>query len=257
MTKLEELMKMNADEILTELKNSVLSISIDQLDEYQQNLLIALNSAMKTDQKLLIEQCLFYNELLTKENELIKLGFDKFIYRDDLTLIIEALSEKNTKNIFFIELEKYPRTIPSDVVNKITKVKNIFDKCYVLYTDHTVKNAVKNEIKRKDPIVFGTFTNVDNKEATVNYMGERLYYIADWVDEYCDLTLDRLLQVAPEKVHSLYGDNDIDLNIIEKLKESEIGRELYKNISNKREEKKNKTIISKMFNLVKRLFDAK
>lgn len=88
-------------------------------------------------------------------------------------------------------------------------------------------------------------------------MGERLYYIADWVDEYCDLTLDRLLQVAPEKVHSLYGDNDIDLNIIEKLKESEIGRELYKNISNKREEKKNKTIISKMFNFVKRLFDAK
>lgn len=105
MTKLEELMKMNADEILTELKNSVLSISIDQLDEYQQNLLIALNSAMKTDQKLLIEQCLFYNELLTKENELIKLGFDKFIYRDDLTLIIEALSEKIQKIFSLLNLK--------------------------------------------------------------------------------------------------------------------------------------------------------
>ena len=45
------------------------------------------------------------------------------------------------------------------------------------------------EHKEKDPIVFGIFTDKENI-----FTLDRLYYVADWVDEYCDLTLDKLVE---------------------------------------------------------------
>ena len=36
---------------------------------------------------------------------------------------------------------------------------------------------------KKDPILFG-----------VIYGSNKLYYIADWVDEYCDLTWDQVVE---------------------------------------------------------------
>jgi hypothetical protein len=38
--------------------------------------------------------------------------------------------------------------------------------------------------KAKDPILFGVVKGTRN-----------LYYIGDWIDEYCDLTLDKFLSV--------------------------------------------------------------
>ena len=37
--------------------------------------------------------------------------------------------------------------------------------------------------------MFGIFTDKENI-----FTLDRLYYIADWVDEYCDLTLDKLVE---------------------------------------------------------------
>ena len=45
----------------------------------------------------------------------------------------------------------------------------------------------KEEIERmKDPILFGVFKG-----------SRRLFYITDWIDEYCDLTLDDVTKVVP------------------------------------------------------------
>lgn len=42
---------------------------------------------------------------------------------------------------------------------------------------------------KKDPILFGVIRNSD-----------KLYYIADWVDEYCDLTLEKMFETLQDKV---------------------------------------------------------
>lgn len=53
---------------------------------------------------------------------------------------------------------------------------------YVDYTGEKLKTN-SDKIREKDPILFGVFS----------FQPDVLYYIVDWIDEYCDLTLDKLL----------------------------------------------------------------
>lgn len=87
----------------------------------------------------------------------------------------------------------------------------MFDKYYILYTDFTYTgekissgeiNNVSKE-KEKDPILFGAFVKDSTTIERTTYMGDKLYFIADWEDEYCDLTLDKLMREMPEVVHNL------------------------------------------------------
>ena len=61
---------------------------------------------------------------------------------------------------------------------------------YVIFTDYTgmTERQIKREAREKDPILFGTF-----QDLSTGSIVERFYFIGDWVDEYCDLTLDKLV----------------------------------------------------------------
>lgn len=87
-----------------------------------------------------------------------------------------------------IELERYEREIPDEIVDVIAKTKDLFDQMYIVFTDYTGKEERKiaAEKKDKDPILFGTFQDRKQKVCV-----DRFYYLGDWVDEYCDLTLDQ------------------------------------------------------------------
>lgn len=52
---------------------------------------------------------------------------------------------------------------------------------------------VQEERREKDPILFGAF--LDREKNAIN---ERFYYIGDWVDDYCDLTLDKMVAEMKE-----------------------------------------------------------
>lgn len=86
------------------------------------------------------------------------------------------------------------REIPDDLVETIEKARTIFDELYVVFTDYTGKEERKVEKERrdKDPILFGSFKNQTN-------VADRFYFLGDWVDEYCDLTLDKLVEQYKEK----------------------------------------------------------
>ena len=68
------------------------------------------------------------------------------------------------------------------------------DNLYEVFTDYTKKEQRKiaKERREKDPIIFGAL----KKDGKVL---DRLYYICDWVDEYCDLTLDKLVNEYASK----------------------------------------------------------
>ena len=60
----------------------------------------------------------------------------------------------------------------------------VFDNYCILHYDPE-NNAISPTVagKMADPILFGMIQGSTN-----------LYYIADWIDEYCDLTLDRFIE---------------------------------------------------------------
>ena len=165
-------------------------------DEFFKNLYenteVLLKKFHVLGQNKLIRKLLFTLEVLEKEKVLFDKGFRTFIYRDDIEYYIDKVSDKAVQ---IIELANYPRVIPDEVAEKVVELKkeNIFDEYFIVFTDYTgeTKREVKKEAMRKDPIIFGVF--LKNDSARGKYLHDRFYYIADWEDEYCDLTLSKMV----------------------------------------------------------------
>lgn len=133
----------------------------------------------------------FLADVLTKEEKLIEMGVNTFIYKDVIEDYIENVAQKTVK---IVELSRYMREVPDELVEVIERTKDFFDEFYVIFTDYTGKEERKVEKERrdKDPILFGVFKNSSN-------VADRFYFLGDWVDEYCDLTLDKLIEEYTDK----------------------------------------------------------
>lgn len=138
-----------------------------------------------TGQTRSLQKLNFLVDVLCKEEKLVELGITTFVYKDVIEDYIENISNDVVK---IIELSRYIREIPDEIVEIISKTKNIFDEMYVVFTDYTGKEErkTKQERRDKDPILFGCFKNS-------SIVADRFYVLGDWVDEYCDLTLDKLI----------------------------------------------------------------
>ena len=105
--------------------------------------------------------------------------------------------KKTEKGVSLDYIKNYARPIPQEVIDKKLKADNlhVFDNYVVLHYDPQKKSyaqtSKEKEIERQkkaDPILFGLIKGSRN-----------LYYVADWIDEYCDLTLDKFLKVTDDK----------------------------------------------------------
>ena len=84
----------------------------------------------------------------------------------------------------------------------------MFDEFFIIFTDYTgeVERTVKKEERDKDPILFGVVHHPDKTNMPTN----RMYFIADWVDEYCDLTLEELcMQYEGDMKRGILHTNEI------------------------------------------------
>ena len=183
-----------------------------------------LKTCVVTGQKNLAASFVTKFELLVRERNAIEHGFTQVVNRTDLEAwVVDIATQAKTKNepnpIHIIELKRYERVIPDDVIDKIDKARNYFDMLYVAYTDYTGETVrkVEKEKRDKDPIIFGAFLT---KTENGNMMpSEHLFFIADWVDEYCDLTMDQLIKsykketkeniVLPEEIFTTTDIEDI------------------------------------------------
>lgn len=183
--------------------NKLYSISSELLEKYK-----------KTGQIKAAKKLAFHIKSILKEKEIIDLGITKFIYRDDIENYIDNIAKDVVK---IIELKNYPREIPDELVETIEKTKDIFDEMYVLFTDYT--GEVEKEVeKERDPILFGSFI-----DRTVDEMSQRMYYLGDWVDEYCDLTLDKLVSQTDKSIVkeiSVPSDTNELISQLNKIQES-------------------------------------
>lgn len=162
-------------------------ITDEELIKVYDNCLELLNKYKITGQKKGMRKLMFHLECIEKEREIVKMGINTFIYRDDIEEYIDTVAKDTVK---IIELENYEREIPDEIVDVIAATKDKFDQLYVVFTDYTgkVERQIEKERRDKDPILFGTFQNQSNRTVI-----DRFYYLGDWEDEYCDLTLDKMV----------------------------------------------------------------
>lgn len=172
------------------------------LQKIYDNCLELLNKYNSTGQIKAMKKLMFHLNNIERERELVKLGVNTFVYKSDIEDYIEHVADKVVK---VIELENYEREIPDEIVKTVEKTKHLFDAMYVVFTDYTgeTERKVETEKRAKDPILFGAFMDRNN-----SVIVERFYFLGDWVDDFCDLTLDKMVAEV-EKVQK----RDITKNI--------------------------------------------
>jgi len=220
-------------DLLKEKKNTITDKNLQQVYD---NCLDLLNKYKITGQVKGTKKLIFHLETIEKEQEIVKLGVDTFIYKDDIEEYIDNVA-KNTVKI--IELENYEREIPDEIIEVIAQVKDKFDKLYVLFTDYTgkVERQVQKERREKDPILFGTFQDKNSRTVI-----DRFYFLGDWIDEYCDLTLDKMVSEIKNKknkdiIRNIKTPTDIK-ELKEQLKQLELQDDRLVMRTNKSEAKK-------------------
>ena len=173
------------------LKNAKNTITVEALKNSFAAFLQLGEKYNKLGQVESMKKLCFLADTLKKEEKLIELGITTYVYKDTIEDYIENVADKTVK---IVELSRYMREIPDELVETIEKVKPIFDELYVVFTDYTGKEERKVEKERrdKDPILFGVFKNNTN-------VSDRFYFLGDWIDEYCDLTLDKMVEKYQEK----------------------------------------------------------
>lgn len=183
----EPLQELSPSEYFELVKDKKNNVTDEVLTQIYDNCLTLLNKYKMTGQTRAMRKLLFHLEMIEKEREIIKLGINTFVYRDDIEEFIEKVASDVVK---IINLQDYEREIPDDIAFAVEKAKPHFNRFYVVFTDYTgkVEKQVTKERRDKDPILFATNQDVDTQTVI-----DRFYFIGDWEDEYCDLTLDKMV----------------------------------------------------------------
>ena len=143
-------------EYFKNLKEKFQESDLNELYKSLDYLLTLVKDAKRAGQEKLLSSIKLNSRIILNEIKLHALGITTYVYRSDL--------------------------------------KEFVDKYCVLFTDLT-NNTYQTEEERqvvernRDPIVFGYFEDSKSHEK-----GERFYAIADWEDEYCDLTIEKLTE---------------------------------------------------------------
>lgn len=139
--------------------------------------------AKKMGQQALYEEIMRDIQLIKQEAILLASDFKTCITEEQIVKFYKE-SERGLSLHF---IQNYGRVIPLEVCKIKTAADQmyVFDNYVILYYDKDAKvfKETQAEIaKRKDPIIFGVISGV-----------RKLYYVADWIDEFCDLTLKQLI----------------------------------------------------------------
>lgn len=156
---------------------------INRVKEYQ-NMIIRVD---KTGQEALKEQ-LFTDLCVNKyESALYAANIYRVVTEEQLV----KFAKKCPKGLSLTYITNFMHVIPDEVIKAketIDKLE-VFDNYVILHYDPdkkgykmTEKEKEQEYKRKKDPILFGVIAGV-----------RKLYYIGDWIDEYCDLTLETIV----------------------------------------------------------------
>lgn len=182
--------KITVVEFFTQLSKSYDELTpIAEIAKHYENAVVQANVM---GQQALVQKFKDLMDTIRGEAHLIAMGLKKYVTEKQVVEFYEQVGED--KNLKLTWVKNFNRIIPEDVylIKKDVDERKIFDNYVVLHYDpqNNGEKLTKEEVeKKKDPILFGVIKN-----------SRKLYYIADWKDEYCDLTLEEMFNVLGEKV---------------------------------------------------------
>ena len=149
---------------------------------------------------------------------------------------VMEFAKKSERGISLDYVKNYVRPIPQDVVDKIAEADKleVFDNYVIMHYDPKGKarqDTAKEEAKKRDPIVFGVIAG-----------STKLYYITDWVDEYCNLTLEKFVDTLKITKDDLIQDEDVKAELAEHRVENAVKEDVGKVI---KEEAKKENALKK------------
>ena len=118
----------------------------------------------------------------------------KCMYKTITEDVLVQLCEKAPRALRLDYLANFTRSIPIEVIKKKLEADNlcVFDNYVVLHydpendgTEMTDEEKEKEKRKKQDPILCGLITG-----------SNKLYFVSDWIDEKCDLTYDKLIEIV-------------------------------------------------------------
>jgi len=159
-------------------KNS-LNGYVNRIEKY----LVAIHNAKMIGQEALAEK--LSREMVANKYEsfLAAEGYYHVVTEEQVVEFVK----KSERGISLDYMKNFIRPIPDEVVEKIAEADKleVFDNYVIMHYDPKGKarqDTAKEEAKKRDPIVFGVIAG-----------STKLYYITDWIDEYCDLTLEKFV----------------------------------------------------------------
>lgn len=188
------------DSIKTATKSN--KLTIPELEHTSSNIELLKQEAINLEQRTLLNKLQMQKDFTDKLIECVKSGYDTYVLKSDIVKLLETETVENVQVLALKPLAEFPRPIPKENANEIKKALPLFDHIMILYTDYTQndREAHEKEQIEKDPIAFGILRYENGN--TQGY-SNHLIFITDWIDEYCDLTLDKLIDVYNIKSHKL------------------------------------------------------
>ena len=179
----EPLPELSIPNFFTCVKSSV--HNLDTVYDISENYEYAIIQARNCGQNALVEKLKASLEIVKAESHLYNLERRKYLTEDQLVEFVK----KAPKGLRLDWMNNFTRLVPKELIDiKIECDEHlIFDNYVVLHYDPNKKSwaETKAEIEaRKDPVLFGVLRS-----------SRKLYYIGDWVDEHCDLTLEEIVKL--------------------------------------------------------------
>lgn len=171
--------------------SDVKSLSEEESSKYRDRITEYVNCIGYTEQtgQVALKEKLFEKLVINKYESIL---YSKGMYKALSEELLVKLAKNSPKALSLDYIANFVRTIPLDVIKKKIEADKleVFDNYVILHYDpegisyaSTNKEKEKEVKKAKDPILFGVISGSD-----------KLYYIDDWVDEYCDLTFDKCVE---------------------------------------------------------------
>ena len=179
------------EEFFVSVKNSAKEIEIlhGRAEGFEQ----ALKRAKQGGQQAYIEQLSAGLNAYRMESQLLAMELPKYLEEDDLV----RFYKQSKKGLRLDWVQNFTRVIPETLLAKKVRADEfgLFDNYVVLHYDPQAKSYAETEKEKeakkasKDPILFGLMAG-----------RRRLYIVGDWIDEYCDLTVDQIADALGKDV---------------------------------------------------------
>lgn len=184
--KVKKIRYQSVDEFFNDVKNSIKTLEVNPGSvEFYTN---AIETAKENGQIAFLEILRDKKDGVLAEAKLLEVGEIKYVTEEDVVKFYKKANLGN-KMLKLTWMKNYARMIPEEVIAEKKKydASELFDNYVILHFDkhdNSTKMTKAEVEKAKDPILFGVLKGTRN-----------LYFIGDWIDEYCDLTLDKFLSI--------------------------------------------------------------